>query len=143
LARPIVAGLLTPDHTSATARRLLAGLGLVAAVLALSVVADWLTFSLFGLACVGLSGYALFATDQSRLLRFAVVNGVAVLLRSWATTEQSELLVVRTPDQLEVSLNGVRLTTTTAGIDSPLNRVSVELSAVEVRPVAAHSERGS
>ena len=110
---------------------------MVAALLALSVVADWLTLLLLGLACVGLTGYALFADDHQRLVRFAIINGVAMLLLGWAATERAELLVQRTPDQLEVSLNGVRLTTTTAGIDSPFNRVSVELSAVEERPVAA------
>jgi hypothetical protein len=36
-----------------------------------------------------------------------------------------------------VSLNGVKLAASLAGIDSPLNRVTVEMSAVDERPVSA------
>lgn len=121
MARPVVSGLFTPDDTSARLRRVFAGLGVVAALLALLVVADWLTLGVLTLACIGLTGYALCASDQRQLVRFGLVNGVAMLLLTWAATEGAELVIQRTPDQLEVTLNGVRLAASTAGIDSPLN----------------------
>ena len=62
---------------------------------------------------------------------------MAILLLAWAATERSDLVIERTPEEIDVSLNGVRLTASLAGIESPLNRVSVELSAVDERPVAA------
>ncbi|MCC7370423.1 MAG: hypothetical protein IT306_18510 [Chloroflexi bacterium] len=137
MAQPTLAALLTPDDTSVRTRRLAAGLGVLSGLLALSVVADWLALLLLAVGCVIFTAYALFAQERLLLLRFVVVNGAAMLLLGWAVSESSLLTIQRTPEQLEVTLNGVRLAATTAGIDSPLNRLTVEVGAVEERPVAA------
>ncbi|MGE3911972.1 MAG: hypothetical protein AB7K36_21615, partial [Chloroflexota bacterium] len=63
---------MTPDQSSSRLRRLLAGLGLVAALLALSVIADPLTLVLLALAAVALTGCALYSDNVPALKRFAV-----------------------------------------------------------------------
>lgn len=136
-ARPILARLSAPDQCSGRTRRAFAGLGLLAAILALTSVAAPLALVLLGVAAVLLTGWALYGEDGRALRRFVVLNGVAVLLLTWGATERSELVIERTPDEIDVSLNGVRLTASLAGIESPLDRVAVELSAVDERPVAA------
>ena len=137
LVRPILAGLLSPDQSSSAVRRGVAGLGVLAALLALTSVASPIALLVSGLAAVCLTGGALFGDDRRALARFAVLNGVAILLLAWAATERSELIVERTPEEIDVSLNGVRLAASLAGIESPLNRVAVELSGLDERPVAA------
>ena len=136
-AGPILARLTSPDQCSGSMRRLFAGLGLLAAVLALTSIAAPLALLLLGVSAVLLTGWALYADDRRGLVRFAALNGVAILLLTWGAIERSELVIERTPDEIDASLNGVRLSASLAGIESPLNRVSVALSAVDERPVAA------
>ncbi|MGE3909793.1 MAG: hypothetical protein AB7K36_10590, partial [Chloroflexota bacterium] len=128
---------MTPDQSSSRRRRLLAGLGLVAALLALSVIADPITLVLLALAAVALTGCALFSDDVPALKRFAVTNGLAMLLLAWAATERSEVMVQVTADQIEASVNGVHLAASRAGIEGPLNHVRVQVGAIEERPAAA------
>jgi len=137
LAPPILAGLLSPDQRSDRAVRLLAGGGLLAAVLALTLVAEPLGLLLLTVAAVLAIGTALYGADYGRLRRFVVVNGVVMLLLAWAATEQADLVIERSPEHLDVSLNGVRLSANLAGVESPLNRVTVELGPLDERPVAA------
>ena len=94
-AGPILARLTSPDQCSGSMRRLVAGLGLLAAVLALTSIAAPLPLLLLGVSAVLLTGWALYADDRRRLLRFAALNGVAILLLAWGTTERSELVIER------------------------------------------------
>lgn len=128
---------MSPDQSRGVVRRAFAGLGLLAALLALSSVAAPLGLLLLGLAAVLLTGWSLFGADRPPLRRFVIVNGIAILLLAWGATERADLIVERTPEQLDVSLNGVRLGASLAGINSPFDRVTVGLGAVEERPVAA------
>lgn len=134
---PILAGLLTPNQRNSRVRRMFAGLGLVAALLALSVQTDPLALLLLGAAAVCLTGVALHGDCRPALTRFVAVNGVALLLLCWGAWEHSDLVIRRTPDQLEVTLGGVRLAANLTGIDSLLNHVTVGVSAVDDRPMAA------
>src|SRR3954452_24203151 len=135
LVPPMLAGLLSPDQSSSRLRRAFSGLGLLAALLALTSVAAPFAMLVLGLASVFLTGWALYGDDRRALTRFAIVNGLAILLLSWGATERSDLIIERTPDEIDVSLNGVRLSASLAGIESPLNRASVTLGAVDERPV--------
>jgi hypothetical protein len=134
---PILAGLLTPDQRNCRVRRLFAGLGFVAALLALSVQTDPLALLLLGAAAVCLTGVALHGDCRPALTRFVAVNGVALLLLCCGAWEHSDLVIRRTPEQLEVTLGGVRLAANLAGIDSLLNHVTVGVSTVDDRPMAA------
>lgn len=138
----ILTGLFAPDQRSEAVHRLLAALGLAAAASALSVVADEAIVVLFALAAVLLIGAAQGADDRRRLRRFVVVNGVAMLLLAWAATERADLLVERSPEQIDVLLNGVRLSAPLdgappAGAAATRQRVAVGLSPLSERPVAA------
>jgi hypothetical protein len=136
-ARPILARLVSPVQCGEPIRRLFAGLGALAAILALTSVAAPIVMAVLGLAAVMLTGWALYGDDRAALKKFAASNGVAILLLAWGALVRSELRIVRTPEQLDVSLNGVRLSASLAGRGGPLDRVSVELGAVDERPVAA------
>ena len=137
LVRPILAGALSPNQSSGLVRRGIAGLGVLAVVLALTTVASSFTMLLLGLSAVFLTAWALFADDRRALIRFAAINGVAMLLLAWAVTERSEVVVERRADEIDVSVNGVRLAASLAGIETNLDRVAVELSPVDERPVSA------
>jgi hypothetical protein len=134
---PILAGLLSYDQRNGVARRLLAGAGLLAALLALTLVAEPNGLGLLVVAAVLLTGAAIHGADGPKLRQFLVINGAAMLLLAWAVTETADLTIERSPEQLDVTVNGVRLTANLAGIDSPLNRVTVEMGALDQRPVAA------
>lgn len=114
-----------------------AGLGCLSALLALGVPADPLALVVLGLAAVCWITTALYGADRRALIRFGAINGLAILLLGWGAFERTDLVIQRTPEQLEVSLNGVRLAASLGGIDSQLNHVSVSLSSVDERPMSA------
>ena len=109
MARPVVARLLALDSSRPLVGRATAALGLIGIVLALSVLTDPLSFTLLALAGAALVGCAWFAADRPALVRFIAVNAVVIAFLGWATTEQADLVIERSPQRLTVSLEGVEL----------------------------------
>jgi hypothetical protein len=140
LASPILAALLTPDQSRPGVRRLLAAGGLVAFLLGLGVRADPLALLFTAAAGVLLTALAFHADDTHELRRFAVVNGLAMLLLVWGTVERPDLVVERNADQLSASIGTVRLggsiwpgSMSGTGQD----RIAIAVGGVDARPVVA------